>query len=160
MRTISTVQNTVAAQRSNRLGSFRPATNGNQSGRGQPHPKISRQERRAFRRDSLLECGCPLMPLDFGAWILLTFAVAIMLIGLRTVNAADSLEQLEYPNPTNRLVIGVYQFWSGPDDLTAPSASGVCAGPPIVITGWSVQPKVSSRSSTFTITVSCFVGPN
>ena len=31
-----------------------------ESGRGQPHSKTSRKEWRAIRRDSVLECGCPL----------------------------------------------------------------------------------------------------
>jgi hypothetical protein len=31
-----------------------------ESGRGQPHSKTSRTERRARERASVLECGCPL----------------------------------------------------------------------------------------------------
>ena len=37
-----------------------PANDRGQSGRGQPHSKTSRKERHANRRDSVLECGCPL----------------------------------------------------------------------------------------------------
>ena len=57
-------------------------TIGSQSGRGQPHSKTSRKEWRAVRRDSVLECGCPL-PLS-----LLLCTLTAPFIGLMPLNPA------------------------------------------------------------------------
>jgi len=57
-------------------------TNGGQSGRGQPHSKSLRKESRAIRRDSVLECGCPL-PLS-----LLSRALTATFIGRMPLNPA------------------------------------------------------------------------
>jgi hypothetical protein len=77
---------------------------GSQSGRGQPHSKTSRKEWHAIRRDSLLECGCPL-PLSFrlhtallrslalcaAAVALLTSAVTTRVLSCSLLRSAESL---------------------------------------------------------------------